>query len=200
MFGNAITFTADLASGISGPAATGTVTFTAYAGANNALNYDTTPMTLGTATVDNGEATLSLSSSQSAALLLAAHYHVTANCSGIPKVLFGRGDFRAAGIRNGHHKRPASKANLLAPGTSVTLTATVTSFGTPDTVVEIVSGSSSFWVPTGTVTFMDGSLVLGTKLRSTAGGWDLFLDLRPAGHIVGPEQACRNQLINHGRL
>ena len=51
---------------------------------------------------------------------------------------------------------------MVAPGTSVTLTATVTPNGTPDTVVENGSGSSSYWVPTGTVTFMDGSTVLGT--------------------------------------
>ena len=82
VYGNAITFTADLASSIGGPTPTGTVTFTAYAGANNALNYDTTPITLGMATVDDGVATLSLSASQSAAVLLAAHYHVTANYSG----------------------------------------------------------------------------------------------------------------------
>ena len=161
MFGNAITFTADLASSISGPTPTGTVTFTAYAGANNALNYDTTPITLGTATVDNGVATLSLSPSQSAALLLAAHYHVTANYSGDSNYSSGVATFVLPVLETATTSVSAS-ANLVAPGTSVTLTATVTPNGTPDTVVENGSGSSSFWVPTGTVTFMDGSTVLGT--------------------------------------
>ncbi len=161
VFGNAITFTADLASSISGPTPTGTVTFTAYAGANNALNYDTTPITLGTATVDNGVAALSLSPSQSAALVLAAHYHVTANYSGDSSYSSGVATFVLPVLETATTSVSAS-ANLLAPGNSVTLTATVTPNGTPDTVVQNGSGSSSFWVPTGTVTFMDGSTVLGT--------------------------------------
>jgi hypothetical protein len=161
VFGNAITFTADLASSDSGPTPSGTVTFTAYAGANNALNYDTTPVTLGTATVDDSVATLSLSSSQSAALLLAAHYHVSANYSGDSNYSSGVATFVLPVIETATTAVSAS-ANLLAPGKSVTLTATVTPDGTPDTVVENGSGSSSYWVPTGTVTFMDGSTVLGT--------------------------------------
>ncbi len=161
VYGNAITFTADLASSISGPTPTGTVTFTAYAGANNALNYDTTPITLGTATVDDGVATLSLSPSQSAAVLLAAHYHVTANYSGDPNYSSGVATFVLPVLETATTSVSAS-ANLLAPGNSVTLTATVTPNGTPNTVVENGSGSSSYWVPTGTVTFMDGSTVLGT--------------------------------------
>ena len=161
VFGNAITFTADLASSISGPTPTGTVTFTAYAGANNALNYDTTPMTLGTATVENGVATLSLSPSQSAALLLSAHYHVTANFSGDSNYSSGVATFVLPVLETATTSVSAS-ANLVAPGNGVTLTATVTPNGTPDTVVENGSGSSSYWVPTGTVTFMDGSTVLGT--------------------------------------
>ncbi len=140
---------------------TGTVTFTAYAGANNALNYDTTPMTLGTATVDDGVATLPLSASQSAAVLLAGHYHVTANYSGDPNYSSGVATFVLPVLETATTSVSPS-ANLLAPGNSVTLTATVTPNGTPNTVVENGSGSSSYWVPTGTVTFMDGSTVLGT--------------------------------------
>ena len=70
-----------------GPTPTGTVTFTYYDGANNPLNYDTTPVTIGTATVDNGVATVSLSASQSAAVLLAAHYHVMPTTAAIPITL-----------------------------------------------------------------------------------------------------------------
>ncbi len=161
VYGNAITFAADLASSIGGATPTGTVTFTAYAGANNALNYDTTPITLGTATVDDGVATLSFSASQSAAVLLAAHYHVTANYSGDSNYSSGVATFVLPVLETATTSVSAS-ANPVAPGNSVTLTATVTPNGTPNDVVENGSGSSSYWVPTGTVTFMDGSTVLGT--------------------------------------
>ncbi len=161
VYGNAITFTADLASSIGGPMPTGTVTFTTYAGANNALNDDTTPITLGMATVDNGVATLSLSASQSAAMLLAAHYHVTANYSGDSSYSPGVATFVLPVLETATTSVSTS-ANPVAPGNGVTLTATVTPNGTPNTVVENGSGSSSYWVPTGTVTFMDGSTVLGT--------------------------------------
>ena len=125
------------------------------------LNYDTTPITLGMATVDNGVATLSLSASQSAAVLLAAHYHVSANYSGDSSYSSGVATFVLPVLETATTSVSTS-ANPVAPGNGVTLTATVTPNGTPDTVVENGSGSSSYWVPTGTVTFMDGSTVLGT--------------------------------------
>jgi hypothetical protein len=55
-----------------------------------------------------------------------------------------------------------SSANTVANGTSITFTATVSPNGTPSTVVQNGTGSSSYWVPTGTVTFMDGSTALGS--------------------------------------
>ena len=131
-------------------------------------------------------------------MLLAAHYHVTANYSGDSNYSSGVATFVLPVLETATTSVSAS-ANPLAPGNSVTLTATVTPNGTPNTVVENGSGSSSYWVPTGTVTFMDGSTVLGHGYAQPFGEWDLFLDLPPAGHIAGPEPAYRNQL-NHGRL
>ena len=94
-------------------------------------------------------------------MLLAAHYHVTANYSGDSNYSSGVATFVLPVLETATTSVSAS-ANVVDPGTSVTLTATVTPNGTPDTVVENGSGSSSYWVPTGTVTFMDGSTVLGT--------------------------------------
>jgi len=161
VYGTPITFTTTLASTTGGPTPTGTVTFTAYAGINNPLNYNTTPISLGTVTVVSGVATFALSASQSASELLAAHYHVIASYSGDSNYSAGLTTF-VLPVQETATTSVSASANPVANGSSVTFTATVMPNGTPATVVQNGTGSSNLWVPTGTVTFMNGSSVLGT--------------------------------------
>ncbi len=142
--GNSITLTTTLASTSGGPTPTGTITYTAYAGANSPLNYDTTPISLGTASLSDGVASLPLSASK----LSAAHYHVIASYSGDSTYSAGQMTFVLPILATTTTSVSAS-ANPVAAGSSVTLTATVTP-------------TSTSFVPLGTVTFMDGSIVLGT--------------------------------------
>jgi hypothetical protein len=158
VYGTPITLTTTLASTSGGPTPTGTITYTAYAGANNPLNYDTTPINLGTATLNaKGVATLTLSGT----LLQAAHYHITASYSGDSNDSAGHTTIVLPVLETVTTAVSAS-ANPVASGTNVTFTATLTPNGTPSTVVPNGTGSSLYWVPIGAVTFMDGSTVLGT--------------------------------------
>ncbi len=158
VYGTPFTLTTSLASTSGGPTPTGTITYTAYAGANNPLNYITTPIQLGTATLNSsGVATLTISATQ----LLAAHYHITASYSGDSNYSAGQTTISLPVLETVTTAVSAS-GNPEAKGTSVTFTATMTPNGTSSTVVQNGTGSSSYFVPIGTVTFMDGSTVLWT--------------------------------------
>src|SRR5579884_2643980 len=159
VYGTPFTLTTTLASTSGGPAPTGTITYTAYAGANNPLNYNTTPITLGTATIDaNGVATLTLSGT----LLQAAHYHITASYSGDSNGYSAGQTTIVLPVLETVTTAVSASAGPAAKGASVTFTATATPNGTPSTVAQNGTGSSRYWVPLGAVTFMDGSTVLGT--------------------------------------
>jgi hypothetical protein len=159
VYGTPITLTTTLASTSGGTTPTGTITYTAYAGANNPLNYNTTPISLGTATIDaSGVATLTLSGTQ----LLAGHYHVVASYSGESNLYSAGQTTIVLPVLETATTAVSASANPVTNGTSVTFTATVTPNGTPSTVVQNGTSSSSYFVPIGTVTFMDGSTVLGT--------------------------------------
>ncbi len=140
--GNSITFTTTMASTNSGPTPTGTVTFSYYQGANNLYNGNTTPVPIGTVNLINGVASISISS------LVAAHYHVMASYSGDGTISAGQ-TILVQPVLETVTTTVTSSVNPVNAGTSVTLTASVAPNGTT-------------FVPIGTVTFMDGSTVLGT--------------------------------------
>ncbi len=140
--GNSITLTTTLASTNSGPTPTGTVTFSYFEGANNPLNYNTTPVVIGTSNVVNGVATIPVSG------LVAGHYHIYASYSGDGNYSAGQ-TIIVLPVLETVTTTVSSSANPVNAGTSVTLTASVAPNGTT-------------FVPIGTVTFMDGSAVLGT--------------------------------------
>jgi hypothetical protein len=141
--GNSITLTTTLASTDNGPTPTGTVTFSYYEGANNPDNYDTTPVTIGTANVVNGVASIPVSG------LAAAHYHIYASYSGDSNYSPGQTILVEPVLETATTTITSSSVNPANAGDSVTFTVTVTPDGTT-------------FVPIGTVTFMDGSTVLGT--------------------------------------
>jgi hypothetical protein len=158
VYGRPITLTTTLVSTSGEPTPAGTITYTAYAGANNPLNYNTTPISLGTATINsNGVATLRLSGTR----LLAAHYHIIASYSGDSKYSAGQTTI-VLPILETVTTAVSASANPVAQRATVTFTATVTPNGTSSTVVPNGTGSSSYFVPIGTVRFKDGSTVLGT--------------------------------------
>jgi hypothetical protein len=140
--GNSITLTTTLASTDSGPTPTGTVTFSYYEGANNPLNNNTTPVIIGTENVVNGVASIPVSG------LVAAHYHIYASYSGDGNYSAGQTIF-VLPVLETVTTTVSAAANPVDAGTNVALTATVVPNGTS-------------FVPIGTVTFMDGSTVLGT--------------------------------------
>ncbi|HEV8000773.1 MAG TPA: Ig-like domain repeat protein, partial [Planctomycetaceae bacterium] len=141
--GNSITLTTTLASTNSGPTPTGTVTFSYFEGANNPDNYNTTPVTIGTANVVNGVASIPVSG------LAAAHYHIYASYSGDSNYSPGQTILVQPVLETVTTTITSSSVNPANAGTSVTFTVTVAPNGTT-------------FVPIGTVTFMDGSTVLGT--------------------------------------
>lgn len=158
VYGTPITLTTTLASTSGGATPTGQITYTAYAGANNPFNYDTTAIDLGpAANIINGVATLTLSATQ----LPAGHYHIIASYSGDSNYAAGQTTI-VLPILETVTTAVSASADSVAKGTSVTFTATVTPNGTSSDVVQNGTGSSSYWVPIGSVTFMDGSTVLGT--------------------------------------
>jgi hypothetical protein len=138
--GNSITFTTTVASTSSGPTPTGTVTYSYTAGANTPLN--STPVVFGTAPLVNGVATITVSGWG------AAHYHVVASYSGDGNYAMGQTTLVQPVLETNSISVSAS-ANFVMAGSGVTFTATVTPNGTS-------------FVPIGTVTFMNGSTVLGT--------------------------------------
>ena len=141
--GNTITLTTTLASTNNGATPTGTVTYTYFQGANNPLNYNTTPVTIGTAPVVNGVASIPVSG------LVAAHYHIYASYSGDSNYSSGQTILVQPVLETATTTITSSSTNPANAGTSVTFTVTVAPNGTT-------------FVPIGTVTFMDGSTVLGT--------------------------------------
>jgi hypothetical protein len=150
--GNTVTLTTTIASTDSGPVPTGTVTYTYYQGANNPLNYDTTPVTIGTENLVNGVASIPVSG------LVASHYHIYAEYSGDSNYPAGQ-TILVLPVLGTVNTTVSASANPADSGTSVTFTATVTP--TVNVANGATSGATSF-VPIGTVTFMDGSTVLGT--------------------------------------
>ncbi len=142
--GNSITLTTTLASTNSGPTPTGTVTFSYYEGANNLYNGNTTPITIGTDNVVNGVATITIPAG-----LAADHYHVTASYSGDGNYSAGKSTIVLPVLETATTTITSSSVNPENAGGSVTFTVTVAPNGTG-------------FVPIGTVTFIDGSTVLGT--------------------------------------
>ncbi len=140
--GNTITLTTTLASTDGGPTPTGTVTFSYYEGANNPLNYDTTAVPIGTVDVVDGVASIQVSG------LVADHYHIYASYSGDSTYSPGQ-TILDEPVLETVTTSVTSSANPISQGTGVTLTATV-------------SPNGSSFVPIGTVSFYDGSTLLGT--------------------------------------
>jgi hypothetical protein len=139
--GNSITFTTTLASTDGGPTPTGSVTFSYTEGANNP--FDSTPITIGSpVTLVDGVASIEVSGWD------AAHYHVVASYSGDSNYSLGQSTLVQPVLETATTSVQAS-TNPIGDGDSVTFTATVAPNG-------------SAFVPIGTVTFMDGSNVLGT--------------------------------------
>jgi hypothetical protein len=147
--GDSITFTANLASGTVTP--TGTVTFTDLT--YNGLNRVTTTLAAGVPVDNSGHASISSSALQAGGAFLGNHW-ITAAYSGDSM-------FPAASISRLQKVHAYSTATTLtgspspsAVGQTVTFTATVTSSG---------------GVPTGYVTFLDGSNVIGQRPLSSSG-------------------------------
>ncbi len=140
--GQAVTFTTTLASTDGGAVPTGSVTYSYTTGVNNPLN--STPVTLGTMSLVNGVATFTTSA------LLPDHYHIIASYSGDMTDGYAAGSTTLVQVILGNPTVSlTTSASPVLVGQSVTFTATVN----PDGV---------FFVPLGTVSFMDGSTLLGT--------------------------------------
>jgi trimeric autotransporter adhesin len=153
--GNTVTLTTNLASTDSGPKPTGTVTYTYYQGANNPLNYDTTPVTIGTANVVNGVASIQVSG------LVASHYHIYAEYSGDSNYSTGQTILVLPVLGQVSTTVTSSSPNPANPGADVTFTVTVTPNG--NVANGATSGATDF-VPIGTVTLYDN----GTALRTVS--------------------------------
>jgi hypothetical protein len=151
--GNTVTLTTSLASTNSGPTPTGTVTYTYYQGANNPLNYNTTPVTIGTANVVNGVASIQVSG------LVASHYHIYASYSGDPNYSTGQTILSLPVLGAVTTTITSSSVNPANPGASVTFTVTVTPNG--NVANGATSGATDF-VPIGTVSFYDHGIRIGT--------------------------------------
>jgi hypothetical protein len=140
--GQSITYTTTVASTTGGAVPTGTITYSYTSGVNDPLN--STPVTLGTASLVNGQATFTTSA------LLPDHYHLTASYSGDTTDGYAAGSTTLVQVvLETTTTSVSASASQVAAGQGVTFTATVTPTGTS-------------FVPIGTVTFMDGSTVLGT--------------------------------------
>ncbi len=150
--GNTATLTTTLATTDSGPTPTGTVTYTYYEGANNPLNYDTTPVTIGTANVVNGVASIQVSG------LVASHYHIYASYSGDSNYSMGQTMLVLPVLGTVNPTVVSASPNPANPGASVTFTISVTP--TVSVANGATSGATAF-VPIGTVTLYDN----GTALR-----------------------------------
>jgi hypothetical protein len=153
--GDSITFTTTLTSKLpnggltptsGSPPPTGNVTYTYTEGANDPLN--STPVTIGTVPVINGVASITVSGWE------AAHYHVVASYSGDGTYSAGQSVLVQPVLETATTTITSASANPISAGGSVTFTVTVAPNGTA-------------FVPIGTVTFMDGSTVLGTVSLNT---------------------------------
>ncbi len=153
--GNTVTLTTNLGSTNSGPTPTGTVTYTYYQGANNPLNYNTTPVTIGTANVVNGVASIQVSG------LVASHYHIYAEYSGDSNYSTGQTILVLPVLGQVSTTVTSSSPNPANPGADVTFTVTVTPNG--NVANGATSGATDF-VPIGTVTLYDN----GTALRTVS--------------------------------
>jgi hypothetical protein len=155
VLGHPVTLTARVAPTSVGPnnVPTGTVTF--FSGTTS----------LGTAALDaTGTATLTLSNEPGGLLSLTAAYSGDA--------LFSAGT------------SPATTLNVVSPATTTTLTITplTVAFGRPVTLTAVVTGAPGAPnVPTGTVTFLSGTRVLGTATLDATGRATLTISNEPAG-------------------
>jgi hypothetical protein len=140
--GQPVTFTTTLASTDGGAVPTGNITYSYTSGVNNPLN--STPVTLGTKPLVNGQATFTTSA------LVPDHYHIIATYSGDAT------DGYAAGSTT------LVQVVLANPTTSVTSSASTVAVGQSVTFTATVNPEGVFFVPLGTVSFMDGSTLLGT--------------------------------------
>ncbi len=140
--GQPVTFTTTLASTDGGAVPTGSITYSYTSGVNNPLN--STPVTLGTKPLVNGQATFTTSA------LVPDHYHIIATYSGDAT------DGYAAGSTT------LVQVVLANPTTTVTSSAPTITVGQSVTFTATVNPEGVFFVPLGTVSFMDGSTLLGT--------------------------------------
>ena len=140
--GQPVTFTTTLASTNGGAMPTGSITYSYTSGTNTQAN--STPVTLGTVPVVNGQATYTTSA------LLPDHYHIIATYSGDATDGYSAGStVFVQAILETTTTNLNSSVNPSTVGQSVTFTATVNPNGT------------SFY-PIGSVSFMDGAAVLAT--------------------------------------
>ncbi len=140
--GQSVTFTTTLASTNGGNVPTGSITYSYTSGVNNPLN--STPVTLGTMPLVNGQATLTTSA------LVPDHYHIIASYSGDAT------DGYAAGSTT------LVQVVLANPTTTVSSSASTITIGQSVTFTATVNPNGVFFVPLGTVSFMDGNTLLGT--------------------------------------
>ncbi len=140
--GQSVTFTTTLASTNGGPVPTGSITYSYTSGVNNPLN--STPVTLGTMSLVNGQSTFTTSS------LAPDHYHIIASYSGDTT------DGYAAGSTT------LVQVVLADPATTVSSSASAITAGTNVTFSATVDPGSAFFVPLGTVSFLNGNTLLGT--------------------------------------
>jgi Bacterial Ig-like domain (group 3) len=149
--GQSVAFTTTLASTSGGAVPTGSITYSYTSGTNNPLN--STPVFLGTAALVNGQASLTTSS------LVPNHYHIIATYSGDLTDGYSPGSTTLVQVVLANPTTTVSaSASSVDVGGSVTFTATVN----PDGI---------FFVPLGTVTFMDGSTVLATVPLNALDQW-----------------------------
>jgi hypothetical protein len=142
VIGQPVTFTTTLASTDGGAVPTGNITYSYTSGVNNPLN--STPVTLGTKPLVNGQATFTTSA------LVPDHYHIIATYSGDAT------DGYAAGSTT------LVQVVLANPTTTVTSSAPTITVGQSVTFTATVNPEGVFFVPLGTVSFMDGTTLLGT--------------------------------------
>ncbi|HEV3384958.1 MAG TPA: Ig-like domain repeat protein, partial [Gemmata sp.] len=140
--GQSVTFTTNLASTNGGAVPTGSITYSYTSGTNDPLN--STPVTLGTVPLLNGQATFTTSA------LLPDHYHIIATYSGDAT------DGYAAGSTT------LVQVILATPTTTVTSSAPSITAGQSVTFTATVDPDGVFFVPLGTVSFLDGSTLLGS--------------------------------------
>jgi Bacterial Ig-like domain (group 3) len=159
--GEPVTFTTTLASTSGGPVPLGSVAYSYTSGVNDPLN--STPVSLGTVPLVNGQATLTTST------LLPAHYHIIATYSGDALDGYSPGATTLVqAVLETTTTALSSSASPVAIGQNVTFTATVTRTGTA-------------FVPIGSVSFFNGSTLLGSAKLNSSGQATLATSFSTAG-------------------